>query len=133
MTRHSYIYIEYIYIYIEFRSCFFYHGSSLSATLYSKDANLVHVTVSTFLHSLQLILKNLFFLSPNVILKKETTTQILQHGISPALFEFYQFNTFLNKQENFTFLPDRLPFLYERQCLKATSRKFPEINKNVHS
>ena len=45
----------------------------------------------------------------------------------------FLFRNFLNKQENFTFLPDRLPFLYERQCLKATPRKFPEINKNIHS
>ena len=77
--------------------------------------------------------KKIFFLSPKIYFKKETSTQILQHGISPALFEFYLFRTFLNKQGNFTFLPGRLPSLSERQCLKASSRKFPEINKNIHS
>ena len=77
--------------------------------------------------------KSFIFWALKYNLKKETTTQILQHGISPALFEFYLFRTFLNKQGNFTFLPGRLPSLSERQCLKATSRKFPEINKNIHS
>ena len=68
--------------------------------------------------------KSFFFLSPNVILKQETTTPILQHGISPALCEFYHFRTFLNKQENFTFLPDRLPSFSERQS-KSNIKEVP--------
>ena len=54
--------------------------------------------------------KNRFF-EPKSYSKKNNPNINTPAWNLSSLIEFYLFRTFQNKQENFTFLPDRLPFL----------------------
>ena len=75
--------------------------------LHSKDANFVHVTGSIFFQSLQLVLKNRIF-EPKSNRKKQPKYPSME---SHQHYWSLLFRVFLNKQENFTFLPDRRPSL----------------------
>ena len=75
--------------------------------LYSKDANFVHVTGSISFQSLQLVLKNRIFEHKSNRKKQPKYPSMESHQHYWSLL----FPIFLNKQENFTFLPDRRPSL----------------------
>ena len=64
---------------------------------------------SIFFQSLQLILENRIF-EPKSNAKNNPNINTPAWNLS-SLIEFYLLRTFLNKQENFTFSPDRPPFL----------------------